>query len=94
MVAGESRFWSRYPSPATITGRRPRRSDTGPQISVDTAIATSDSDSINCATPAGTANPVAIAGSAGDSACNETGPIAVTAANSATRGNLRVMGVG
>ncbi len=75
--------------PATMTGRRPKRSETGPQISVATAIATSDSDSMSCATSERTSKPAEIAGRAGESAWSEKGPTAVTAAKSATSGALR-----
>jgi hypothetical protein len=61
-------------SPAMITGRRPKRSDSGATTRLPKAMASSDRLTSSWAVEARTANCAAMAGSAGSSTCMLKGP--------------------
>jgi len=75
------------PSPANSTGRRPKRSDSGPMMSCENASPTMYSDTVIWAMEMSRSNTRASSGSAGTSMYSEIGatPVIATSRNSMTR---------
>ena len=71
--------------PPSITGRRPKRSDSGPITSCATASPIRNSDTVSCMVVAGVPNWCDSSGTAGTRMLSEVGPIAVVAIRSSSR---------
>ena len=71
--------------PASITGRRPNRSDRVPSTSCETAMPNKNSESVSCTAPAPAPSVVTSPGIAGARMLRQSGPIAVKAINKASR---------
>ncbi len=71
--------------PASITGRRPKRSDSVPSTSCETAMPSRNSESVSCTVPAPAPSVTISAGIAGARMLSESGPTDVAPISSASR---------
>ena len=72
-------------SPTSTTGRRPKRSDSGPSTSWAQARLSRYKDKVSCTVPASVPSRVIMPGSAGTTMLSVAGPIAVIAISSGSR---------
>ena len=71
-------------SPASMTGRLPKRSESGPSTSCETAMPRRKSESVSCTAPASAPNVTIRPGMAGARMLSESGPTAVIPISSAS----------
>ena len=72
-------------SPTSTTGRRPKRSDSGPSTSWAQARLSRYKDKVSCTVPASVPSRVIMPGSAGTTMLSVAGPMAVIAISSGSR---------